>query len=91
MSGSPSPPLEERVGERRPFTILDAAARGNIPAGYRTSIPGVLAENDDLLSLPLSSKGGEGNRAAASEPRDALKSSSQSPKSNLIFSATVVV
>ena len=30
-SGSPSPPLEERVGERRPITIRDAAVRGDIP------------------------------------------------------------
>ncbi len=52
-SGSPSPPLEERAGERRPVTILDAAARGDNPAGCRTNISGVLAENDDLLFLPL--------------------------------------
>ena len=31
----------------------------------------MVAENDALLSLPLSSKGGEGNGAAASEHRDA--------------------
>jgi hypothetical protein len=31
----------------------------------------MLAENDYLLSLPLSSKGGEGNGAAAYEHRDA--------------------
>jgi len=48
--------LEERVGERRPVTIPDAAVRGDIPAGCRANISGVLAENDDLLSLPLSSK-----------------------------------
>src|ERR1035441_6629475 len=63
--GSPSPPLEERVGERRSLTILDAAVCGDVPAGCRTHRSGVLAENDDLLSLPLSSKGGEGNSAAA--------------------------
>jgi hypothetical protein len=37
--------LEERVGERRPITLLDAAVRGDIPAGCRTNISGVLAEN----------------------------------------------
>ena len=59
-SGSPSPPLEERVGERRPVTLLDAAVRGDLPAGCRTSISGMVAENDGLLSMALSSKGGEG-------------------------------
>jgi hypothetical protein len=63
--GSPSPPLEERVGERRPITVLVAAARGGISAGWRTNTSGGLAENDGLLSLALSSKGGEGNDAAA--------------------------
>jgi hypothetical protein len=58
-----------RAGERRP--ILDAAVGGDTPAGCRTNISGVPAENDDLLSLPLSSKGGEGNGTAASEHRDA--------------------
>src|ERR1035437_7721171 len=66
-SGSPSPPLEERAGERRPVTLLDAAVRGDVPAGYRTNISGALAENHGLLSLAPSSKGGEGNGAAASE------------------------
>jgi hypothetical protein len=63
--GSPAPPLEERVGERRFLTILDAAVCGDVPAGCRTNRSGVLAENDDLLSLALSSKGGEGNGAGA--------------------------
>jgi hypothetical protein len=53
--------------------MLEAAVRGDIPAGCRTHISGGLAENDGLLSLPLSSKGGEGNGAAASEHRDACK------------------
>jgi glycosyltransferase involved in cell wall biosynthesis len=73
VSGSPSPPLEERVGERRPFNILNGAVSGDIPTGCRTNLPAVPAENDDLLSLPLSSKGGEGNAAAVSEHRDARK------------------
>jgi hypothetical protein len=64
--------LEERAGERRPIIILEAAVRGDLPAGCRTNMSGVLAENDDLLSLPLSSKGGEGNGAPASEQRQAL-------------------
>src|ERR1035437_5503905 len=72
-SGSPSPPLEERAGERRPLTILDAAVCGDILAGCRPHISGVLAANGGLLSLSLSSKGGEGNGAAASEHRDACK------------------
>jgi len=57
--------LEERVGERRFVITLDSAARGKIPAGWRTKISGVRVENDDLLSLALSFKGGEGNGAAA--------------------------
>src|ERR1035441_3324137 len=68
-SGSPSPPLEERVGERRPITIRDAPILGDIPAGRCANASGVLAENKKLLSLPVSSKGGEGNGAAASEHR----------------------
>ena len=72
-SGSPSPPLEERVGERRPITLLVATVRGDLPAGRRINISGVLAENDDLLSLPLSSKGGEGNGATVGEHREAWK------------------
>jgi hypothetical protein len=63
--------LEERAGERRPPAVLDAAVRGEIPAGCCTEISGMLAENDYLLSLPLSSKGGEGNGATAYEHRDA--------------------
>jgi hypothetical protein len=63
--------LEERDGERRPIAILNAGVRGGLPVGGLINIPGVLAENDDLLSLPLSSKGGEGNGAAASVHHDA--------------------
>jgi len=47
-------------------TSPDAAVCDDIRAGWCTNATGVLAENDDLLSLPLSSKGGEGNAAAAS-------------------------
>jgi hypothetical protein len=53
--------LEERVVEKRPITLLDAVARGDVPAVCRTDKPWVLAQNDSLLSLALSSKGGEGN------------------------------
>ena len=42
-----------------------------MPAGCHTNRLGALAENDDLLSLPLSSKGGEGNGIATSKHRDA--------------------
>jgi putative protease len=70
-SASPSPPLEERVGERRPVNILDAAVRGEIPAGCRTDMSRGRPENDDLLSLALSSKGGEGISSTPSEHRDA--------------------
>jgi hypothetical protein len=65
--------LEERAGERRPLTILGAAVGGDISAGCRTDISGGLGENDDLLSLSLSSKGGEGNGAGATERRDTIK------------------
>ena len=73
VAGSPSPPLEERAGERRPANTLDAAARGDIPAGGRSGAPGLLTEKDGLLSLPLSSKGGEGNGVAASPGSPALR------------------
>jgi phosphoribosylformylglycinamidine synthase subunit PurL len=53
LAGSPSPPLEERAGERRPLSS-------------QADSSGVGTENDDLLSLPLSSKGGEGNATEAS-------------------------
>jgi exodeoxyribonuclease V beta subunit len=69
--GSPSPPLEERAGERRP--TLAAGVRSDIPAGGHTGTTRALAENHGLLSLSLSSKGGEGNSAAAREHRDAFK------------------
>ena len=75
-SASPSPPLEERAGERRPTTTLGGAIRGDAPAGGRTKTSGVLA--DDLLSLPLSSKGGEGTSAGPSEHGDAFKQQSPS-------------
>ena len=65
--------MEERVGERRPFTNLNAAVRGGIPAGCRTNISGAPAENHGLLSLTLSSKGGEGKGAAALEHQVACK------------------
>jgi len=73
LAGSPSPPLEQRAGERRPTNSPDATVGGDTPAGGRTNKSGVPAEDDDLLSLPLSSKGGEGNGAVASEPADARK------------------
>jgi hypothetical protein len=40
--------------------MLDAVVWGDIPAGCGTNLSGMLAENDGLLSLSLSSKGGEG-------------------------------
>ena len=61
---APSSPLEEKVGERRATTL---------PAGSPTSRSGVGTEKDNLLSLPLSSKGGEGTSAAASERPTARK------------------
>jgi len=72
--GSPSPPLEERVGERR--LSLAAAARGDGLVQCRSNPSGVPGEKDHLLSLPLSSKGGEGNATATSEHRDACKKQS---------------
>jgi hypothetical protein len=78
-SGSRSPPLEERVGERRPFTLLGVEVRGDIPAGCRANTSGRWAQNDDLLSLPLSSKGGEGNGTGAREHRDACKEQCKLP------------
>jgi len=48
--------LEERGGERRP-TIIEDAVRGDIPPARRQDRSGVPAENNDLLSLSLSSRG----------------------------------
>jgi alpha-L-fucosidase len=53
--------------------VLDAAARRDLPASCPLDISGVLRENDDLLSLALSSKGGEGNAASANRRRDACE------------------
>ena len=75
--GSPSPPLEERGRERRHITTLNAAVRSELPAGCRTNSSGTLNENDGLLSLPLSSKGGEGNSAGAFEHRESSKKQSE--------------
>ena len=72
-ASAPSPPLEERAGERRPLTILGAAVGGDISAGCRTDMSGGLGENDGLLSLSLSSKGGEGNGAGVTEDRHVCK------------------
>ena len=53
---------------RPPFSTLRFVA---IFQRVAVTIYGVLAESDDLLSLALSSRGGEGNGAAASEHQDA--------------------
>ena len=42
--------LEERVGERRPITIPTAAVRAGLQEGCGTSVSGVPAETNDLLS-----------------------------------------
>jgi hypothetical protein len=59
--------LEERAGERRPFTIVNAAVRDDIAAGCLPNRSDGRAENNGLLSLALSSRGGEGTGAAGSE------------------------
>jgi len=51
-AGSPFPPLEERAGERRPVTTLDAAAPGDIPAGGRNKVSVVLAQSDGIAASP---------------------------------------
>jgi U32 family peptidase len=61
---APSPPLEERAGERRPTNAGITAARRDISVARRGDRAGKLLETDDLLSLALSSRGGEGNSAA---------------------------
>jgi phosphoribosylformylglycinamidine synthase len=50
VAGSPSPPLEERAAERSPGTTLDAAALGDIPAGARTNVSGVLAQSGGIAA-----------------------------------------
>jgi hypothetical protein len=74
--------LEERVGERRLADIRKAVVGSSIPPGCRTSMSDALVENNGLLSLPLSSKGGEGNGVAGSERRDACKEQPHDPKSS---------
>ena len=80
-NGSPSSPLEDRAGERR--SNFGPAFHADIPVGCRTNQSAVLPDGDDLLSLPLSSKGGEGNGTAANDYLDAWKeqgASAQRPR-----------
>jgi carbon starvation protein len=103
-SGFPSPPLEERAGERRPQhsdalcapeppvgPLTPALSPSEGERGNRRQLSGepsfmgrrpvtihdaaarVPAQKDDLLSLPLSSRGGEGTGAAVSEHRGVHK------------------
>ncbi len=58
-----------------------------MPAGCRTNRSGALAENEDLLSLPLSSRGGEGNGPATGEHRDVCKEEPNPSPSHLRLSA----
>jgi dTDP-4-dehydrorhamnose reductase len=51
--------------------------RDDTPAHCRTDISGLKAQSDDLLSLALSSKGGEGTSAGASDPKHAVKEQPQ--------------
>jgi hypothetical protein len=55
------------------MNLPDALVRGDMPAGWAANRSGVPAENDGLLSLALSPKGGEGNGAPTRERRDACK------------------
>src|ERR1039458_7763450 len=55
---APSPPLEERAEERRHHARC--CGLGDIPASCGTNLSGMMAESDGLLSLSLSSRGGEG-------------------------------
>jgi potassium-transporting ATPase ATP-binding subunit len=72
-SNSPSPPLEERTGERRPTTISSAVAHRDTPVGCGNPVSAIIAEKDGLLSLALSSRGGEGSSAGTSQCQVALK------------------
>jgi phosphoribosylformylglycinamidine synthase subunit PurL len=65
VSAPPSPPLEERAGERRSSTPVDAVVQADTPQADHANTSEARARNNDLLSPPLSSKGGEGNAAAA--------------------------
>ncbi len=70
----PLQPTDRRLGHGPKHRHPTHSGRlGDIPAGCGTNHSGVLAENDNLLSLPLSSKGGEGNGASVSEHRAACK------------------
>jgi phosphoribosylformylglycinamidine synthase len=51
-AATPSPPLEERAGERRPVATVDAAAPGDMPAGGRTSVSAVPAQSDGIAASP---------------------------------------
>ena len=51
--------------------VDDPADGDDLPTGCHTLLSGAQAEINGLLSLALSSKGGEGNNAAVREHRDA--------------------
>ena len=51
-AATPSPPLEERAGERRPVATVDAAAPSDMPAGGRTSVSALPAQSDGIAASP---------------------------------------
>jgi phosphoribosylformylglycinamidine synthase len=51
-AATPSLPLEERAGERRPVATVDAAAPSDMPAGGRTSVSAVPAQSDGIAASP---------------------------------------
>jgi phosphoribosylformylglycinamidine synthase len=54
-AATPSPPLEERAGERNPVATVDAAAPGDMPAGGLTSVSAVPAQSDGIAASPATS------------------------------------
>ncbi len=60
------------------MTAFDAAGGDNTGDGCRSNVPGAPTENNDLLSLPLSSKGGEGTSGSLSVQGDRCKELVQS-------------
>ena len=51
-AATPSPPLEERVGERRPVATPDTAAPGDMPAGGRNKVFAVPAQSAGIAASP---------------------------------------
>ena len=81
-AGSPSPPLEERAGERRPSFSSALPARPMWQPAGTSPRTAVSSEMVGLLSPTLSSKGEEGDVTAACEYPDACTEQAPPSRAN---------